>query len=106
MPVLMTHGNRYREAPREKDSKAAKWQLEYLKKRMIPFEAILAAFERLNETVREVARENDALLIDLGRRMPGTPANFYDTIHHTEAGSVLQAELVARALVKQIRGSP
>ena len=51
-----------------------------------------------NEVLREVARDLDAVCIDLGEAMPLEHRYFADPIHMTETGNTVKARLVAEAV--------
>ena len=59
---------------------------------------VMAAYERYNNIVREVARETGALLIEGEADIPGDSVHFTDTVHFTDAGSRFMAERVSRGL--------
>jgi lysophospholipase L1-like esterase len=61
---------------------------------------LLAAFERYNQIVREVALKTGALLIEGENGIPGDPIHFVDSVHFTDAGSRAQAQRIATALEK------
>ena len=58
------------------------------------------ALRDLNERVRRVARDEEALVIDVDRRVPKTEDNFYDDVHQTDAGGELIGEVVAQAIIE------
>jgi hypothetical protein len=68
----------------------------------IPPDTAQTCLDRLNQTTREVAKENQVLLIDLAREMPNSAKYFYDPIHYTDAGSELVANIVASKLALEI----
>lgn len=59
--------------------------------------------ESYNNTTRKVALENGLLLVDLAKEMPKSSHYFYDTIHFTDAGAAVVAEIVAKELVKYLQ---
>ncbi|HMQ76467.1 MAG TPA: SGNH/GDSL hydrolase family protein [Flavobacteriales bacterium] len=59
---------------------------------------LLERLDLINSVTRAVATEQDLLLIDLARELPGGPANFYDAFHFTKAGSAAVAALCADRL--------
>lgn len=60
--------------------------------------ALLAAYARYNEVIREVARDTGALLIEGEHDIPGDAQLFNDSVHFTDAGSRRMATRVAEAL--------
>lgn len=58
--------------------------------------------ERYNDITREVAKEQDVLLIDVARLLPKSSTNFYDTIHFTNEGAEKVGMQVYRALCPYI----
>lgn len=59
--------------------------------------------ELYNDVVREAARSNGLLLIDLARLVPKSSQYFYDTVHFTNDGSELVAELVYEQLTNYLK---
>ena len=59
---------------------------------------LLFGYARYNDVIRDVAREQRALLIDGENEIPGDAAQFVDSVHFTDAGSRLMAERVVKAL--------
>ncbi len=98
-PVLMTQANRLVEplAP----NLAAQLQPVY-ESRRIASAQFLVIYAALNETMRQVAKERQVLLIDLDRLIPKTAASMYDVVHLNAEGSRLVAEHVAQALAQDI----
>lgn len=98
-PVLMTQANRLVEplAP----NLAAQLQPVYESRRIAPAQ-FLVIYAALNETVRQVAKERQVLLIDLDRLIPKTAANMYDVVHLNAEGSRLVSEHVAQALAQDL----
>jgi len=55
--------------------------------------------DRYNDVQREVAREDDLILVDLARTIPRTLVNLRDDVHLTAAGNVaVAAEIVSELL--------
>ena len=52
-----------------------------------------------NERARRVADDEGALLIEVDRQVPKTEVNFYDDVHHTDAGGELIGRVVAQAII-------
>ncbi len=64
------------------------------------FDGLVEAFGRYNEIIRQVAQEENVMLIGDDDRIPGDPLHFVDSVHFTDAGSRAQAERVAGALAE------
>ncbi|MCL4502232.1 MAG: hypothetical protein M1438_10315, partial [Deltaproteobacteria bacterium] len=64
----------------------------------ITYEQFKGAFDRFNQTIREVGAQNGVLVIDLAAQVP--PENKYmsDVAHYTPEGSRLVAQKIALAL--------
>lgn len=65
--------------------------------------ALVAAYERYNRIIREVARAEGLLLIDSEHSIPGDPAHFVDSVHFSDAGNKAQAKRVLEALASEPR---
>lgn len=59
--------------------------------------------EVYNDEMKEVCRQKDVPVIDLGRLMPKNSLYFYDQAHFTEAGAEKVAEIIAPELSNIIR---
>ena len=59
--------------------------------------------ELYNDVVRELAQSRGLLLIDLARIVPKSSRYFYDTVHFTNEGSALVAELVYEQLANYLK---
>ena len=64
------------------------------------FDALVRAFGRYNDIIREVSRQEGGLLIDDEDRIPGDPEHFVDSVHFSDAGSRIQGLRVSEALEK------
>jgi lysophospholipase L1-like esterase len=61
-------------------------------------DGLLFGYGRYNEIIRNVAREQGALLIEDETAIPGDAAHFVDSVHFNDAGSSKMAERVFDAL--------
>jgi lysophospholipase L1-like esterase len=61
-------------------------------------DGLLEGFEAYNQTIREVAAETGALLIEAERAIPGDAVHFNDSVHFTDRGNTAMARRVADAL--------
>lgn len=59
------------------------------------YQKLYADFQNI---AREVAKENNVLLIDLEKEIPGTDEYLYDPVHLNNEGSKLAAEIIAKKL--------
>jgi hypothetical protein len=50
--------------------------------------------ERYNDVTKQVAAENDLLLIDLADKMPKSSLYFYDLVHFTNKGAKKVSEII------------
>ena len=62
------------------------------------------AFDRYNEAIRSVAREEGALLADAAREIPPGPELFVDHVHFNPRGADLFARVVADAILAALPG--
>ena len=86
-----------RNQSREEQRQAAVTSLYYMP--YMSIEGLLVGFEEYNRTIREVARDTGALLIDGEDRIPPDARHYTDSVHFTDAGSRMMAERVAEALL-------
>ncbi len=95
VPVLMTQFNRLAAEPDETTDKNMRkfekdWGVDYA-----TYKGHLDVF---NESVRKIAREQNAVLIDLDKQVPKESAYMYDIVHLNTAGSQLVANIIAEQL--------
>lgn len=98
-PVLMTQFNRFTDelAPNLREQLQpvfGTWGINY--------EQYHANYKALNETMRQVAKEQNILLIDLDRVVPKTKDYMYDVVHLNAEGARLVADIVAKALEPEL----
>ena len=65
-------------------------------------QALVRAFNRTDEIIREVAAEKGAILIDASAAMTGQDTYFWDHIHFLKPGSVEMSRIVAIGLAKHL----
>lgn len=99
MPVLMTQPSRLSPSPDEVTKKnmerfAASWGVDYA--------AYRGLFERFNEIIRQVAREQNVLLIDLAVQVPPDKAYMFDIVHLNTEGSKLVSTIIANHLADSV----
>lgn len=94
-PVLMTMPSRLKDNP---DPLIARLMKGLEVQEGITYEQFKGAFDRFNQTIREVGAQNGVLVIDLAAQVP--PENKYmsDVAHYTPEGSRLVAQKIALAL--------
>lgn len=61
-------------------------------------DGLLKGYARYNEVIRDVAAQEDLLLIGEENSIPGDDKNFVDTVHFTDEGSRKMAQRVVQAL--------
>lgn len=62
-------------------------------------EALCQAFEKCDEIIRQVAKGNDAVLIDASTYLSGKRELFVDDVHLSAEGSKVLAKFTARSLM-------
>jgi len=97
--VLMTQASRLTEAP---DPLIKKLMHQLETSHGITYGEFKAAFDRLNQTIREVGAKNQVLVIDLAREIPPVKENICDVAHFNDQGSRLVASRLAADLTPLI----
>lgn len=93
VPVLMTMPSRLKESPDDLIVyifNNAETKLNYQDCREL--------FDAFNDSIRNKAKENRILLIDLAKAIPQEAEYMYDTVHYTETGSIQIAHRVSEQL--------
>ena len=103
IPVLMTQASRFTDHP-DPPIKKIMHQLEI--SQGITYEEFKSAFDRLNQTIREVGAKNQALVIDLAGEIPPVKENICDVAHFNDRGSKLVAARIAAGLTPVISSLP
>jgi lysophospholipase L1-like esterase len=88
IPVLMTQANRIEKNPEFTTKRGSAEFDKIYQKLYIDF----------NNITREVAREENILLIDLAKKVPAQEKYLYDVVHVNKAGSILEAEIISDEL--------
>jgi hypothetical protein len=97
-PILMTQANRV-----DHNFKYfKKWVIRYQRGEMTSQE-FSDLYKRMNEITREVAIQENVILIDLDAQIPKTNEFLYDTIHLNEAGSILAGKVITKKLAQVIQ---
>jgi lysophospholipase L1-like esterase len=94
-PVLMTQASRLTDHP---DPLIKKIMHNLEVSQGITYEEFKGAFDRLNQTIRDVGAKNAVLVIDLAQEIPPVKANISDVAHFNEYGSRLVASQIAAQL--------
>ena len=63
-------------------------------------ESLLSVYERIEQILKDVAREKNAFLLELSMKLNGRPEFFSDRVHLTERGSGELAALVAQEMIR------
>ncbi len=98
-PVLLTQASRLTDHP-DPPIKKIMHQLET--SQGITYGEFKNAFDRLNQTIREVGAKNQVLVIDLAQGIPPVKENICDVAHFNDQGSRLVASLLAADLTPVI----
>jgi lysophospholipase L1-like esterase len=94
-PVLMTQASRLTDSP---DPLIKKLMQKLEVNQGITYTDFKAAFDRLNQTIRDVGAKNQVLVIDLAREIPPVKENIADVTHFNDQGSRLVAARIANDL--------
>lgn len=94
-PVLMTQASRLTESP---DPLIQKMMRSLEVSQAIAYTDFKGAFDRLNQTIRDVGAKNQVLVIDLAREIPPVKENITDVAHFNDRGSRLVAARIAADL--------
>lgn len=65
-------------------------------------EAYRKLYADFQNITRQVAKENNILLIDLSREIPGISQHLYDSVHFNNEGSKIVAKFIAQKLEKTV----
>jgi lysophospholipase L1-like esterase len=95
VPVLMTQANRITDHP---DPVVAAYVRRDGRDRGISYEQFKTLYDAFNDTIREVGRKNQVMVIDLAREVPPDKKYLYDLVHFNDAGSQLAARIIAARL--------
>ncbi|MDO9532446.1 MAG: SGNH/GDSL hydrolase family protein [Deltaproteobacteria bacterium] len=102
-PVLMTQASRLTESP---DPLIKKLMRKLEVNQGITYADFKGAFDRLNQTIRDVGAKNRVLVIDLAREIPPVKENIADVAHFNDQGSRLVAARIAAGLTPVIASLP
>jgi lysophospholipase L1-like esterase len=99
IPVLMTQPSRLTDHP---DPLIKKLMHTLEVSQGITYGEFKGAFDRLNQTIREVGAKNQVLVIDLAQEIPPVKENMCDVAHFNDRGSRLVATRIAADLTPVI----
>jgi len=94
-PVLMTQASRLTEAP---DPLINKLMQDLARGQGITYQEFKGAFDRLNQTIRELGATDQVLVIDLAQEIPPVKENFSDVAHFNDRGARRAAARIAADL--------
>jgi hypothetical protein len=99
IPVLMTQASRLTNHP---DPLIQKLMGNLEASQSITYAEFKGAFDRLNQTIRDVGARNQVLVIDLAGEIPPVKENICDVAHFNDRGSRLVAARIAAGLTPVI----
>jgi lysophospholipase L1-like esterase len=105
-PVLMTMPSRLKDRP---DPLIARLMKGLEDQQGITYTDFKGAFDRFNQTIREVGARNQVLVVDLAQEIPQEKEYMSDVAHFTPAGSRLVAQRIVaglRPLVSSLNKRP
>lgn len=94
-PVLMTQMNRFDSSP---NKMIIDWFEITRNDINISYKEYMILFKKFNNVIRETAKNENILLIDLALEIPQTKKYIYDVVHLTNEGSVLASQVIANEL--------
>ncbi len=65
-------------------------------------EEFVESYKKFNKIIRDVAKQNDVLLIDLAVLIPPSEKFLYDTVHLNDEGSIKVGELISNYMIEII----
>ena len=63
-------------------------------------------YQDFNNIIREVAKSENVLIIDLAKEIPQTKDFIYDGIHLNEKGSLLVADIITKFFIDKLEKKP
>lgn len=95
--VIPTFSNQLRRGQNaERRNEAAKTHFHYIPH--LDIEGMLSAFDSYNSVIREFTSNENVLVIETESVIDGTPENFVDSVHFSDAGSTKMGQHLAMAL--------
>jgi hypothetical protein len=103
-PVLVTHANRFKDHVKPSEE----FMLISCRRfyPMLREDSFLRMEDTMNDAMRRVAHEQNALLIDAARAMPAGPQYFGDFVHFTDKGSAAFSLIVTEKLRPELMALP
>ena len=95
VPVLMTQANRITDHP---VPVVAAYIARDGRGTGLSYQRFKALYDAFNDTIREVGRKNQVIVIDLAREVPPDKKYLYDLVHFNDAGSQLAAQIITARL--------
>lgn len=103
-PVLMTQASRFKENP---DPIIFNHFNHLIDKRKLnlDYHGLKELHDMFNQTIRDVGRDNDVLVIDLARHIPQEKGFIADAVHYNDTGSQLAAQIISNEVYKIIQNN-
>lgn len=103
-PVLMTQASRFKENP---DPVIFNHFDHLIDKRKLNLDyyGLKELYDTFNQTIRDVGRDNDVLVIDLARHIPQKKGFIADAVHYNDTGSQLAAQIISNKVYKIIQNN-
>lgn len=95
--ALVTFANRLRHSMSASERKAAAVTHLYYMPYMTP-NTLLDSFDAYNRVIRAVAKEENTVLIEAATAIPGDDRHFTDSIHFTDRGAEVMANVISKSL--------
>ena len=95
--ALVTYATRLRRSMSASERKAAAATSLYYMPYMTPT-TLLDSFDAYNRVIRDVAKEENAALIEAATAIPGDERHFTDSVHLNDRGSAVMADIVSKSL--------
>ncbi len=99
IPVLITQASRLKDHP---DQLIAKTTAKLKEDYGIEYSDYKKLHDNMNQKIRDVAKENNILLIDLEQLVPKENKYIYDSVHYNNFGSKFVARIIADKLSVEI----
>lgn len=92
--ILMTQFNRMNMS--EKKLIKQQTKTRYEKDKLL---SMINIYPKLNETIKQIARENEVGIIDLAKQVPGNKQYIYDLVHLNAEGSILVSDIITEYIL-------
>lgn len=94
-PVLMTQANRLKVTP---DPKIESSVMRRKNRTGLAYHEFKKIYDSFNEAIREVAKKENVILIDLAQKVPQERKYMYDIMHYNDIGSLYVSNLICESL--------